>query len=259
MGSRRTRWLAAALTAGLLAAAAAPTTPARPGIATNPDGDFLDLRVGVSPPRAGTVRAPQGVGLTISSFTGNRLNADSAIPMTSLDIFLRQGFTENGQLFPACPLNPTTISRCSRVSQIGTGSAETERLNPGGEAPTYGAARVRVYNGAPYLGGAPTLILVFAQNGHAIAELDFSVRSQDRGLAINQLLLAGSGPGSGISAFSMSIPDRHERLRVRGKRVTVHLLDAPTTCAGAWTFSETTTSAGRRPLRATDSQTCSRG
>jgi hypothetical protein len=240
------------LTVALLAAA--PSALA--DIGSNGAGDFLDLRVAVSPPKAGSAKAPQGVGLSLSNFLGNRINANAAIPITSMDFSFRQGFTENGQLFPSCSINPTTISRCSRASQIGTGSAETERLNPGGEIPTFAPARVLAYNGAPYLYGGTTLIFIVVRGGRAVTELDFVVRPQGRGLAINELLLASSGPGTGITRFSVNIPDRHQRVRIKGKSVTVHLFNAPTTCRGAWTFAETTTSSGRPPIRATDSQTC---
>jgi hypothetical protein len=238
-------------------AAGAPTAQA--GIGTNGAGDFLDLRVAVSPPRSATSKAPQGVGLSISNFLGNRVNADAAIPITSMDFFFRQGFAENGALFPSCSINTTTISRCSRAAQIGTGIAETERLNPGGEVPTFASARVLAYNGAPYLYGGQTLIFIIVRGGRAVDEMDFVVRTQGAGLAINELLLASSGPGTGITQLSVNIPDRHRRVRVKGKTVTVHLFDAPTTCRGAWTFGETTTSSGRPPIRASDSQTCVRG
>ncbi|HEY5189286.1 MAG TPA: hypothetical protein VII87_09650 [Solirubrobacteraceae bacterium] len=240
------------LGAGLTAAAASAGT----GIGTNGDGDFLDLTVAVSPPVASTAKVPQGVGLEISDFLGNRVNADSAVPMTSLDMFFRQGFTENGVLFPACTINTTTISRCPAASQIGSGSAETERLNPGGEVPTFGRASLRVYNGQPYLYGGSTLIFVFSRGGRGLAELDFAVHPQQGGLAINQILLPGAGPGTGITRFDVSIPDRQERLRVKGKTTIVHFFTAPTACTGGWTFGETTTSSGRRPLRASATQTC---
>ncbi|MGH2867155.1 MAG: hypothetical protein ACRDNK_06240 [Solirubrobacteraceae bacterium] len=252
----RLRRLSALLTVGLLAAAA---PSARGDLGANGAGDFLDLRVAITPPKAGTAKVPQGVGLSLSNFLGNRINADDAIPITSMNFFFRQGFTENGQLFPSCSINPTTISRCSRASQIGTGSAETERLNPGGEAPSFASARVLAYNGAPYLYGGTTLIFIVVRGGRPVTEMDFVVRPQARGLAINQLLLPSAGPGTGITRFTVNIPDRHVRVRVKGKTVTVHLFDAPTTCARAWTFGETTTSSGRPPIRATDSQTCVKG
>jgi hypothetical protein len=250
----RMRWFTAPLTVALLAAA--PSALAE--IGSNGAGDFLDLRVAVTPPKAGSTKAPQGVGLSLSNFLGNRINANAAIPITSMDFFFRQGFTENGQLFPSCAINPTTISRCSRASQIGTGTAETERLNPGGEAPTFASARVLAYNGAPYLYGGTTLIFIVVRGGRAVTEMDFVVRPQGGGLAINELVLPSSGPGTGITRFSVNIPDRHQRVRIKGKTVTVHLFDAPTTCPGAWTFAETTTSSGRPPIRATDSQTCTK-
>ncbi len=251
-GRRFTVLLAVALLA------AAPSALAE--IGSNGAGDFLDLRVAITPPRAGTAKAPQGVGLSLSNFLGNRINANAAIPITSMDFFFRQGFTENGQLFPSCSINPITISRCSRASQIGTGSAETERLNPGGAPPTFAAARMLAYNGAPYLYGGATLIFIAVRGGRPVTEMDFVVRPRGGGLAINELLLASSGPGTGITRFSIDIPDRQTRVRLNGKAVTVHLFDAPTTCRGAWTFAETTTSAGGRPpIRATDSQTCVKG
>jgi hypothetical protein len=255
MGAGRMRGLAALLTLG--AVAAAPSALADVG--TNGAGDFLDLRVAVTPPQAGTAKAARGVGLSISNFLGNRVTADAAIPITSMNFLFHQGFTENGALFPACTINVNTISRCSRGSQIGAGTAETELLNPGGAPPTFAAARVVVYNGAPYLYGGPSIIFIFSRGGRAVAELDYAISHPGGGLAIDQLLLASAGPGTGITRFSVNIPDRSRRVQVKGKSVTVHLFEAPTSCSGAWTFSETTTSSGRPPITATDSQTCLKG
>lgn len=245
-----------ALAAVLLALAATPAALAGPAT-TNPDGDVLVFSVGVTPPVADTAKAPQGVGLSLDAFAGNRLNSNGAIPTDSITFTLPAGFTENGLQFPACPITPNTISSCARSSQIGSGTAETELLNTGGEPPTFTPAQITVYNGAPlFPGSVPTLAFIIRVGGRPTGELDFAVRPTPHGLQIGQILGPVSGPGIGITKVSLSIPDRQTSVKTGRKMSTVHFLTTPTTCRGAWTFALTTTSAGRKPLTATDRQTC---
>ena len=64
----------------------------------------------------------------------------------------------------------------------------------------------------------------------------------------------------GISKFSVNIPDRTITRKVHGKKVKIHLITAPTSCHGAWTFSQTNTySTGAAPLTANDSEPCVKG
>jgi hypothetical protein len=243
-----------ALAAVLLFLAAAGTALAGPAT-TNSDGDVLVVSVGVTPPLTSTAKTPQGVGLNVDAFAGNRVFANNAIPTDSLTFTLPKGFVENGLQFPACSITPNTISACAPATQIGSGSAESELLNPGNQPPTFTPARVAIYNGAPLL-GLPTMIMISRVGGRAIGELDFVVRPTPRGLTVSQILIPDAGPGIGITKVSLNIPDRHASVRVKGKTTTVHLLQAPQICRGAWSFSLTTTSAGRKPLLATDREPC---
>jgi len=243
-----------ALAVLLLLLAAGGTALAGPA-RTNSDGDVLVFSAGVTPPQTSTVKAAQGVGLSVDAFAGNRFNSNSAIPTDSLTFVLPRGFVENGLQFPACPITPNAISPCAPATQIGSGSAEIELLNPGNEPPTFTAARVTVYNGKPVF-GVPTIIMITRVAGRATGELDFVVRPSRSGLTVSQILVPTAGPGIGITKVSLSLPERHAIVRVKGRASTVHLLQAPRTCSGSWTFSLTTTSAARRPLTATDREPC---
>jgi hypothetical protein len=244
-----------ALAALLLFLAAAGTALAGPAT-TDSDGDVLVFSVGVTPPQTSTAKLPQGVGLSLDAFAGNRIFANSAIPTDSLTFALPRGFVENGLLFPACRITPNAISPCASATQVGSGTAESELLNPGNQPPTFTPARVTIYNGAPLL-GLPTLIMISRVGGRAIGELDFVVRPATRGLIVSQILIPDAGPGIGITKVSLTIPDRHATVRVKGKARAVHLLQAPQTCSGgAWAFALTTTSAARKPLTAVDREPC---
>ena len=52
--------------------------------ATNSNGDFIDLNVAVTPPVAGTAKAPQGVGVSFDSFVGNRISVSNEATSTSI-------------------------------------------------------------------------------------------------------------------------------------------------------------------------------
>ena len=245
-----------ALAAILLTLAAGGTALAGPAT-TNSDGDVLVFSVGVTPPIASTAKTPQGVGLHIDAFAGNRVAANQAIPTNSITFTLPKGFIENGSQFPACTITPDAVSPCTAATQIGSGTAEIALLNPGGEAPTFTPARVTLYNGAPATPGGPTSLALIARvHGTAQGELDFLVKPSAHSLIVSQELVATSGPGIGLTKLSLTIPDRVTTVRVKRHTTTVHLLDAPTTCTGSWAFSLTTTSAGRKPIVATHSEPC---
>ena len=247
-----------AVAAVLLTLATAGTALAGPAT-TNSDGDVLVLSVGVTPPAASTARTPQGVGLQIDAFAGNRVAANQAIPTNSITFTLPRGLVENGTEFPACTITPDAISPCTPATQLGSGTAEIALLNPGGEAPSFTPARVTLYNGAPPTAGGPTSLALIARvRGRPEGELDFLVKPSPHGLIVSQELVATSGPGIGITKLSLTIPDRETTIRVKRHARVVHFLDAPMTCTGSWPFTLITTSAGRKPLVATDSEPCVR-
>lgn len=66
--------------------------------ATNSQGFFLDLGVKVSPPVAGTVRTPRGVGVSVNSFAGNRINGNLVAQLSSTVVRFNSGFKDNGPL-----------------------------------------------------------------------------------------------------------------------------------------------------------------
>lgn len=230
--------------------------------ATNKNGEFVDLKVAVTPPVAGTAKAPRGVSISFDSFTGNRINGDTPSGNTSIVVRFNKGFKENGGLFPSCKVTFPGRSNCSKSTQIGTGTAEAQFPGPNGAPPTFVPAKLVAYNGKPFKGKAPTIIFIALLGGKPAAELDFTVSPQASGpygLAFSEILFPSSGTsGFDIAKFSVTIPDRTVTHRVRGKSVKVHLVEAPTTCNGSWKFAQINTFSNAAPLTATDSQPCLR-
>ena len=233
--------------------------------ATNVNGEFIALSVSVSPPVAGTAKAPRGVAVSFDSFVGNRINGNTPSTNNSIVVRFNKGFKENLLRFPGCTINPTDSTVCPKSTQIGTGTAEASIAGANGAPPTFLPATLAVYNGKPYgQSKAPTLIFIGTLNGTPAAELDFRVLQQPTGpygLAFDDIG-ASEFPGPATPApftltkFSVTIPDRTVTRRVRGKRVKFHLLEAPTTCRGSWKFAQTNTFTNAAPLTATDTQPC---
>jgi hypothetical protein len=228
--------------------------------ATNPNGEFVDLSVHVTPPIAGTAKAPQGVGLSFDSFSGNRVNGAAPDNNTSITVRFNKGFKYNGLKFPACTMstNPNLISSCSKASQIGAGTAEAQLA---GATPVFVPANIIAYNGKPFGSNkAPTVIIISFLNGKPAAEIDLTAQQQPSGpygLAFTQIILPGSSPaGFRITKFGLNLPDRTLTHRVHGKKVKLHLLEAPTTCHGSWQFAQTNFFSNAPALTATDSQPC---
>lgn len=229
--------------------------------ATSTNGDFIDLAVKITPPISGTAAAPRGVGLSFDSFDGNRINANRTGPTNALNVHFAQNFTDNGLLFPGCTINPTALSVCPAASKVGSGTAEGELLSPTGAPPTFVSATVTVYNGKPYkTGKSPTEIFIASVGGKPVTELDFTVTRDHGGLTYTEIP-AGLPSGTAIylSKFDVTMPDRSETRKVKGKKTTIHLLDAPTSCHGRWTFSQTLGFVNQPPLTATDSLPCVKG
>ena len=233
--------------------------------ATNEKGDFVALNVAVSPPVAGTAKAPRGVGVSFDSFQGNRINGNTPSTLDSVTVRFSKGFRENLLRFPGCTINPTDYTVCPKSTQVGTGTAEASIAGANGAPPTFVQAKLAVYNGKPYRTKAPTLIFIATLNGTPAAELDFRVleqRTGPYGLVFDDLDSSEFPQGSGtplpftLTKFSVTIPDRTVTRRVRGKRVKFHLLEAPTTCRGSWKFAQTNTFTNANPLTATDTQPC---
>jgi hypothetical protein len=246
--------------AAVVAVLVAATTALAGQGATNSGGDFTDLSVRITPPVSGTSKVPQGVGISFDSFTGNRIRAADVHNSTSIKVVFHDNFTDNALLFPACKINPKALSKCAKKTQIGSGSAEGETIGADG-VPAFIPAELTAYNGKPYHGKAPSIIFIASLNGTPATELDFTVKKQGGSLAFTQIQFpsSGGGPSLGISKFSVDLPDQTITRKVKGKKVKVHLLEAPTRCHGAWTFSQTNTFAGLPPLTATDSEPCVKG
>lgn len=227
--------------------------------ATDPQGDFIDLSVAASPPIAGTPKAPRGVEVSFDSFTGNRINGNAPTVSTSIVVRFNKGFKDNAVLFPSCKINPAGLTKCPKATQIGTGTAEASLPGTSGAPPSFVPATLVAYNGKPLSGKTPTLIFIASINGQPASELDFTVKQQPSGpygLAFSSIQFPNLPPSRfAISKFSVTVPDQTVTRKVRGKRVKVHLFEAPTSCHGSWKFAQTNTS-NNGALTATDTQPC---
>lgn len=228
--------------------------------ATNQKGVFIDLNVAITPPVSGTAKAPRGVGVSFDSFTGNRINGNTRINDTSITVRFNKGFKENGLLFPSCKISTTGLSKCSKSTQIGTGTGEASLPGSNGAPPTFIPATLVAYNGKPLSGTAPTIIFIALLNGKPSAEIDFTAKQQPSGpfgLAFTQIQFPGAPISPfDITKFSVNVPNRTVVRKVHGKAIKVHLMEAPTTCNGSWVFAQTDSFSDAPPLTATDSQPC---
>ena len=227
---------------------------------TDPNGDFIDLSVAVSPPIAGTPKAPRGVGVSFDSFSGNRINGNAPVVSTAIVVRFNKGFKDNALLFPSCKINTTGFSKCPRATRIGTGTAEASLPGTNGAPPSFVPATLVAYNGKPLSGKTPTLIFIASINGQPASELDFTIKQQPSGpygLAFSSIQFPNLPPSPfAITKFSTTIPDQTVTRNVRGKRVKVHLIEAPTSCHGSWKFAQTDTPNTGAPVTATDTQPC---
>jgi hypothetical protein len=228
--------------------------------ATNPNGEFIDLNVAVSPPVAGTSKAPRGVGVSFDSFTGNRINANTPSDGTGIVVRFNKGFKDNFALFPSCKINPTALTVCPKSTQIGTGTAEGELAGANGAPPSFVPATLAAYNGKPVSGKDRTIIFIASVNGAPVTELDFTIKQQPTGpygLAFTSIVDPNAPPSPfGITKFSVNVPDRTVTRKVKGKKTKVHLIEAPTKCNGSWKFAQTNSFSNAPSLTATDSQPC---
>jgi hypothetical protein len=232
--------------------------------ATDSNGDFVDLSVNITPPVGGTAKAAHAVGITFDSFTGNRINANQTLSNNSLAAHFDQNFASNGLKFPACPINPTGLSTCAANTRMGSGTAEGELLSSTGGPPTYVSATLSAFNGKPFQAKNATMIIIASVGGKPTLELDFQVARAHGGLSFTEIQFPPSpggttGPTTYLTKFHLVVPAKTEKIKVHGKTETIGLLQAPTTCHGSWTFSETLGFASQPPLTATDSEPCFKG
>jgi hypothetical protein len=226
--------------------------------ATSSNGNFIDLSVRVTPPIAGTPKSPRGVGVAFDSFDGNRINGNTVANNTTIKVRFARGFTENGLAFPGCKISFTALSKCTKSTQVGTGSAEAELAGSGSTPPTFVPATLAAYNGKPYK-GAPSLIFIASVNGKPTTELAFTATQQAGALVFSAINFPGPPSVFAISKFSINIPLRSTTRKVHGKSVKVNLIDAPNSCHGSWSFSQTETYTNSPTLTATDSEPCVKG
>ena len=167
--------------AAAVAVLAGPASALAGQASTDPNGDFIDLSVAVSPPIAGTPKAPRGVGVSFDSFSGNRINGNAPVVSTAIVVRFNKGFKDNALLFPSCKINTTGFSKCPRATRIGTGTAEASLPGTNGAPPSFVPATLVAYNGKPLSGKTPTLIFIASINGQPASELDFTIKQQPSG------------------------------------------------------------------------------
>lgn len=223
--------------------------------------DHLILQVKASPPRAGTLASPQAVGLEFSSreFTddGQRSARDS-----KTIAFRFTGFRFHPEAFAKClesKLEKTGPSACPAGSKIGTGDALADP-RPTLSAPV--AAKAIAFNGTldTDAAGKPMkpvpAILLYAETSTGLkAYIPTLFKGQD-GL----ITAEGTPPAQGtrslftVAAVHLKLPAK--TTKVKGK--TVGFVTAPTSCSGAWKFSQTNVYYTGEKQSAFDTQPCVR-
>ena len=251
-----TKLLAAAAAAAALLGLVSTALAGAP--ARGPTGkNFLVLQVKVSPPRPG-----QGVAVEFDSFAGNDI--DGQLPPANdstrtNDVRLAKGSKLNSSLFASCTRADIDRNRCSRASQVATGTATADaRPTIANRVP----AKVTAFNGKTAAGKPALLIRAVATlNGQQVplvlvAEIKPAASGFGPSVVVDNgpLTSSGSGPLFGIVQLHLNFPDKV--VRVRGR--AVHYLVTPPTCRGSWLYEQVNTSYGGAKLIATDRVPCVR-
>ncbi|MEA2374134.1 MAG: hypothetical protein QOD53_597 [Thermoleophilaceae bacterium] len=261
---------AAALTFALAVTATGVVGIATAGsAATDANGNFAVLDVDVSPPQAGTKAVPRGVGIALHAFFGNSRNGQRSPYNGDTLIRFPRGMRTNAARFPvSCPLPATSNdvaieSRCPAKARVGSGTAEADAR------PTiqdFLPATINAYNGALH-NGHPTLILMVTAtvgNSQLHSEVDYEYSNQPTGPYGAKLASFHPVPDSTAGFLSprkldLTLPNKVFKVKVKGKKVRLHLLEAPTKCSIGWAFAQTSfTPAGDASLTATDVAPCVR-
>jgi hypothetical protein len=248
-----TKLLAAAAAAAALFGLGSTALAGAP--ARGPTGkNFLVLQFKVSPPRAG-----QGVAVEFDSFAGNDVDGTFPAPNDStriIDVRLAKGFTVHNSAFASCKRADIDKNRCSRASQVGTGTA-TADARPTIATPVQ--ARVTAFNGKTATGKPAVLLRAVANiNGQQVPlVLVAEIKPAAPGFGPSFVVDAGPlTPGSsalfGISQLHLNLPDKV--VRVRGR--AVHYVVASPTCRGSWLFEQVNTAYSGAKLIATDRMPC---
>ena len=235
-----------------LAATAQAGAPVR-----TPDGKgFVVLQFKVFPPRAGA-----GVATEFDTFAGN--DVDGQPPATNdqtrtIAIRLARGSKVNSSAFATCTVANAQQNRCSRASQVGTGTA-TADARPAIATPIQ--ARVTAFNGKTTAGRPAVLLRAVANiNGSQVplvivAQLGPAGSGFGPSFVVdNGPLTPGQNPAYNIRQLHLNLPDKVVRVRRR----LVHFLVAPPTCRGSWLYEQVNTSYGGARLIATDRVPCVR-
>ena len=235
-----------------LAAVAQAGAPAR-----TPNGkEFLVLQFKVSPPRAGV-----GVGVEFDSFGGN--DVDGQVPAANdqsrtIAVRLARGSKINSSAFASCTLANAQRNRCSRASQVATGTA-TADARPTIATPVQ--ARVTAFNGKTSAGKPAVLIRALANlNGQQVplvlvAQIAPAASGFGPSFVVdNGPLTPGQTPLFGITQLHLNLPDKV--VRVRGR--IVHFVVSPPTCRGSWLYEQVNTAYSGAKLIATDRVPCVR-
>ena len=247
--------IGAAITAAIVLVAAGVALAGAP--ATNKQGYFIDLSVKVSPPIAGTAQHPRGVGVQFDSFDGNRIDGNRQAVTPSIVARFGAGFKSNGADFPSCQLSLTKLSKCSKGTEVGTGTGEAAFVGKNGAPPSFVDAGLVAYNGSRDH-GHPTLIVQAIIGGKPAVELDFTVTNESTGpwgVAFSSIPAPPGGTSVQITKFELNIPDKSRV--VHGSKI--HLITAPDTCHGFWKFEQENTFKAGAPVIATDTEPCVTG
>jgi hypothetical protein len=260
------RKLATAMSGVLALVAVTAVADAGP-VATDANGNFVVMDVDVSPPRSSHKRKARGVGVRINLAAGNRRTGERSPYNGEFSLRIHKGFKSNAADFPACLLprnqNEIGMERCPPEAKIGDGTAVAD-ARPTLADPI--PVNLTAYNGEAREGN-PTVIVIAKGSGSVPLNSEFDLELKQEKTGPYGSVLVSLPPPQGtpqnlfsLSELNLSIPDREVTKRVNGKKVVVHLLEAPTKCNGIWRFLQTMkTPDGAAAITAPDNEGCVKG
>jgi hypothetical protein len=221
-----------------------------------PDGDFAVLDVEVFPPIASQGGAPRGVRLGIREFFGNRRTGRRPAVTGGMGFRFPLGMTFHNGLFATCRTDAASPAECPAGARIGTGSIEVD-ARPA--APDPMTLQLLAYNGARR-NGLDTMIFFAVRGGVVLGKQVGELHRDAPGPFGAWLAFAApeSPPPFTITQLRLRTRDRAVTRRSNGRRVRRHLIEAPATCDGYWSFASWQELADGTSLASTDVTGCVR-
>jgi hypothetical protein len=218
--------------------AGAPAAKPSTGEAKSASGQTGSVKVSVKPPKTSAADKPTGVAFTFDMKIGTTTGADPS-PPTQVFFHAQKGFVINGKDFPQCELADLKAGRAEKCAKARIGGGDAEFIRPGGK---HAKAKISTFNGKPE-GGDPVFLYSITAPGYKSLAAPGVLKSKPTGDYDRQVtapVIPGRPP---VTHLRLRTVDR--TTKAGGK--TVHLIEAPTDCAGSWLFqTEATFKSGEK-------------